>query len=119
MAEVTIYINGRSYDITCDNGQEGRVVDLANYIDQKLQEISQSGGSYNDAHLVVLTALVLTDELFDLQEQIKKPSTRTARATTVSNVPTAANKEEEVNVLRILDQLTKRVDSISNSVQTL
>ena len=116
MAEVTIYINGRSYDITCDNGQEGRVVDLANYIDQKLQEISQSGGSYNDAHLVVLTALVLTDELFDLQEQIKKPSTRTARATTV---PTAANKEEETVVLRILDQLTKRVDSMSAQVQAL
>ena len=33
MAEVTIYINGRSYDIACDNGQEGRIVDLAAYID--------------------------------------------------------------------------------------
>ena len=119
MAEVTIYINGRSYDITCDNGQEGRVIDLANYIDQKLQEISHSGGSYNDAHLIVLTALVLTDELFDLREQSKKPSTRTARATTVSTVPTAANKEEEANVLRILDQLTKRVDSMSARVRTV
>ena len=119
MAEVTIYINGRSYDITCDNGQEGRVVDLANYIDQKLQEISHSGGSYNDTHLTVLTALVLTDELFDLREQNKKISTRTARATTVSTVPTVANKEEEANFLRILDQLTKLVDSMSARVRAL
>ena len=65
MAEVTIYINGRSYDIACDNGQEGRIVDLAAYIDQRLQQISRTGAAYNDAHLTVLTSLVLADELFE------------------------------------------------------
>lgn len=115
MAEVTIYINGRSYDIACDDGQEDRVVELATYIDQKLQHISHSGASYNDSHLVVLTTLVLADELFDLREQTGSASTRTTRAAASA----ANNKEEETAVLRILDQLTKRVDSISNSVQTL
>ena len=50
MAEVTISINGRAYDIACDHGQEERVIDLAAYIDHKLQTIARSGGAYNDPH---------------------------------------------------------------------
>ena len=59
MAEVTITLNGRAYEIACDAGQEGRIVDLAAYIDQRLSQIARSGGAYNDAHLMVLTSLVL------------------------------------------------------------
>lgn len=117
MAEVTIYINGRSYDIACDDGQEGRIVDLTAYIDQKLQEISRSGASYNDSHLVVLTALILADELFDLREQTESSSTRASKTTTVP-VPTATNKDEEAAILHVLDQLTKRVNDISTRVQS-
>ncbi len=65
MADVNITINGRIYEIGCDQGQEGRVVDLASYVDQKLQSIARSGAAYNDAHLLVLTALVLADEVFE------------------------------------------------------
>jgi len=113
MAEVTIFINGRSYEISCDSGQEGRVVDLATYIDQKLQQISRSGSAHNDAHLMVLTSLVLADELFDLREMEKGP--KALRATPPP--PPAANKEEELAVLRVLEQLTKRIDGIATSVQ--
>ena len=111
MAEVKIFINGRSYDISCDSGQEGRIVDLAAYIDQRLQQISRSGAAYNDAHLMVLTALVVADEMFDLRdaESGQKPARAAA--------PVAANKEDDLAVLRLLDQLTKRIDGIATRVQ--
>ncbi|MBI3441525.1 MAG: cell division protein ZapA [Proteobacteria bacterium] len=119
MAEVKIYINGRSYDIACDSGQEGRVVDLATYIDQKLQQISRSGSAYNDAHLQVLTLLVLADELFELREA-SDTAPKALRATAVSSAPpvaSAASKEEERAVLRILEQMTKRIEGIAGRVQ--
>jgi hypothetical protein len=79
MAEVTIYINGRSYDIACDNGQEGRIVDLAKYIDQRVQQISRSGSAYNDAHLTV-RPLAPRSPLQLLQHQPKRASARKKRA---------------------------------------
>lgn len=112
MAEVKIFINGRSYDIACDAGQEGRIVDLATYIDQKLQQISRSGSSHNDAHLMVLTALVLADELFDERCSVTS-SPKAVRAAP----PVAANKDEEVAVLRVLEQMTKRIEGIASKVQ--
>lgn len=69
MSEVTITINGRHYDIACDAGQEGRIIDLAGYINEKIGSISGSGAAYNDSHLQILTLLVLTDELFELHEK--------------------------------------------------
>ena len=118
MAEVTIYINGRSYDIACDNGQEGRIVDLAAYIDQRLQQISRSGAAYNDAHLTVLTSLVLADELFETREQLNAVP-RTPRAAAPVAAPVAApavSKEEETAVLKVLEQLTRRIEGVVSRV---
>jgi|AntRauTorckE6833_2_1112554.scaffolds.fasta_scaffold32725_1 cell division protein ZapA len=68
MAEVTITINGRHYDIACDSGQEGRIIDLAGYLDERIGHISQTGAAYNDSHLQILTLLVVADELFEARE---------------------------------------------------
>lgn len=111
MAEVTININGRSYDIACDNGQEGRVVDLAAYIDQRLQQISRSGAAYNDTHLMVLTLLVLADEIFDLRAGEQGP--KAARAAT----QLASTNDDQI-VLQALERLTQRIDGIASRVQS-
>jgi cell division protein ZapA len=108
VAEVKIYINGRTYDISCDSGQEGRVVDLAAFIDQKLQQISRSGAAYNDAHLMVLTAIVLADELFDAREAAGAP--KPARAA-------ASGKDDDLAMVRVLEHLTKRIDGIATRIQ--
>lgn len=111
MAEVNISINGRVYEIACDNGQEGRVVDLATYIDHKLQQIARSGAAYNDAHLMVLTALVLADELFETRahaSEIEMP---------VAPAQAAATKEDEQALVSALEKLAKRIDSIATRVQ--
>jgi cell division protein ZapA len=113
VADVTIYINGRSYNIACDNGQEGRVVDLASYIDQRLQQISRAGAAYNDAHLMVLTALVLADEVFELREA-EEGSPRPVRTQAAQQ---GSNRDEEAVVLKVLEQLTKRIEGMASRVQ--
>ena len=112
MSEVSISINGRVYEIGCDPGQEGRVVDLAAYIDQRLQQISRSGAAYNDAHLMVLTALVLADELFETRENSQQKQARAATAATAQ-----ISREDEKALGHLIDQLTKRIDGIAARVQ--
>ena len=115
MSEVKISLNGRIYDIGCDPGQEPRVLELAAYIDQRLQQIARSGAAYSDAHLFVLTSLVLADELFDSKE-----SPSQARAGGAKSVPARGeivNKEEEQALSRVLEQITKRVDGIAAKLQ--
>lgn len=117
MAEVNISINGRIYEISCDNGQEGRVVELASYIDQKLQKIARAGAAYNDAHLLVLTALVLTDELFEAHTQPQVASPASAKTVVAESGPAAVSKEDEQALLGLLEKMTKRIDGIAARVQ--
>lgn len=118
MAEVSITLNNRSYDIACDAGQEGRIVDLAAYIDQRLQQIARSGGAYNEAHLLVLTTLVLADEVFELQDGAA-PQARPAPVAQQPAAPApAASKEDELALAKLLDQVAKRIDSIAQRVQS-
>ena len=109
MAEVNISLNGRAYEIACDPGQEGRIVDLAAYIDQRVQKIARSGGAYNDSHLLALVALVLADELFEAREIA-------AGAPAAAKAP-AASKEDEAALAKLLENLSKRIDGIAQRVQ--
>ena len=113
MAEVTISINGRTYDIACDSGQEGRVVDLAAYIDQKLQQIARGGGAYNDMHLMVLTSIIIADELLEERQSAGEKSPRASRASSHEN------REDDTMFVRALEHLTKRIDGIASRVQSV
>jgi cell division protein ZapA len=110
MTEVSVSINGRIYEIGCDQGQEGRVAELAAHIDQRLSQIAKSGAAYNDAHLMVLTALTLADELLEIREG--RPAAKTPPPVTAG-----PSKEEEKGLLQALDLMTKRIDGIAQRLQ--
>lgn len=126
MSEITISINGRNYDITCDKGQEGRVLDLATYVDQRVREISQSGAAYNDSHLLVLATLFLSNELLEAREGINPD----ARLTIEQPDQTELEKQyaeaqdalarleaEKEEVMSVVAQLTERVEGLTEKVE--
>ena len=70
MSEVNITLGGHSYGIACDPGQEQRVQHLGRYVEQRMAELAQGSGANNKAQLMVLTALLLADEVFDLKDHL-------------------------------------------------
>ena len=68
MGQVTVPVNGRSYTVTCDDGQEGRIRRLAQYVDAKVGEFVGTVGQVGEARLLLLAALVIADELSDATE---------------------------------------------------
>lgn len=63
MPRVDIEVNGRLYQLNCEDGQEQRLRDLAAYLDGRLKQATGGGRSGSDAQMLVITALVLADEL--------------------------------------------------------
>jgi cell division protein ZapA len=68
MGQVTVPVNGRSYTVSCDDGQEGRIRRLAQYVDAKVGEFVGTVGQVGEARLLLLAALVIADELSDANE---------------------------------------------------
>lgn len=63
MGQVTIDINGRSYGIACDDGEEPHIASLGNDLAERVKQLSDAVGQVGDARLLVMAGLLLTDEL--------------------------------------------------------
>lgn len=77
MANVTINIHDRPYQVVCEDGQEEHVRKLAAYIDQRVRELaSKSGvpgpaGQITEARLLVMASLLIADELGEAYDEIE------------------------------------------------
>jgi cell division protein ZapA len=72
MAQIMLTINGRSYPIACDDGQEDRIRQLGQYIDRKVTEFAGKWGQIGDARLILMASLVITDELAETNEAMRR-----------------------------------------------
>ena len=109
MGQVNITINGRSFGISCEDGQEQRVTDLGHYVDSRLKDIARAGAASNESHLLVLTTLLLADELFETRES-------GAAGAPPPQAP-QANPQEEALVVHAIEDLAERIDRIAGRIQ--
>jgi cell division protein ZapA len=65
MAQVTVQINGRAYQVACGDGEQERIAGLAAYVDGKVQELVEAIGNVGDQRLLVMASLLLADEIFE------------------------------------------------------
>jgi cell division protein ZapA len=72
MAQVTIRINGYAYTVGCEDGQEPHLEKMAAEIEQRVTSIKAIGGQSGEARLLMLAALLLADELFDIKAAAAK-----------------------------------------------
>lgn len=132
MTDVRITINGRSYDVACDPGQEQRVLQLASFIDQRVHQIARSGGAYNDSHLMVLALLTVADELLGGEYVVPAASPKAAKtapsredmaALTAAAEEAATRKlgekaaKEADLVAKAITKIAKRMDSLAAKVE--
>ena len=55
MAELNLNIHGHTYGVACDDGQEERVYEVGEYVNQRATAIATAGAASNETHLLVLT----------------------------------------------------------------
>ena len=67
MAEVTIEVGGRRYDVACRDGEEAQLRNLARMVDEKAEQARAIVGAVNESRQLLLAALLLADELSDLR----------------------------------------------------
>jgi cell division protein ZapA len=71
VGQVNLTVNGRSFAIICDDGQETRIRRLGQYVDAKVAQFVDSVGQAGEARLLLLAALSIADELADANEALR------------------------------------------------
>ena len=109
MANVTVEINDRKYQIACDDGQEAHLRRLGDYIDNRVKELIAAVGQTGDARLLVMVSLLIADELSDAYAELE-----TVRA---ADEGTAAIMSAEEVLGANLDKLASRIENIAESLE--
>ena len=105
MAQITVTINGRGYPVACSDGEEQRITELARYIDAKVKGFAQELGQIGEARLLVLTALVLADELAEAQDGARGPHGGNGAV------------REDAKVLSGIENLAMRIEAVAAKLE--
>ena len=63
MAQISVVVHGKSYAITCGDGQEEHVLRLTADIDRRVDQLVSDNGQVGQERLLLLVSLLLADEL--------------------------------------------------------
>ena len=70
MGQATITINGRTYRLKCGDGEEARLLALADIVRHRVDSLAGEFEAAGDGRLLLMTALMLADELMDAQARL-------------------------------------------------
>lgn len=71
MAQIIVTINGRSFRMACDDGEEERLTALARRFDAAIDSLRGSFGEIGDLRLTVMAGIMVTDELAERERRLK------------------------------------------------
>jgi cell division protein ZapA len=110
MGQVVVTVNGRAFPLNCADGEEPRIRRLAQYVDGKVTEFVKTHGQIGEARLILLAALVITDELSDTNDIVQQERSRSTRG-----IGVADNSGAVVSGIR---GIAERIESIAARLET-
>ena len=70
MANVNIKFNGKDYLLSCDDGQEEHLLELATNLDSKYNELKSKLGNIGENKLLLITTIKIIDDFYDLTKKV-------------------------------------------------
>ena len=70
MANVNVKFNNKEYLLSCDEGQEENLKELANYLDSKYNKLKKDLGNIGESKLLLIVAIQMVDDYFDLKKKV-------------------------------------------------
>jgi cell division protein ZapA len=108
MADVTVVINKRNYTVSCDDGQERHVLQLAAAVDKKVHELVAAMGQIGDQRLLVMAGILLADQIEDMRREAQdREKAMRARVT----------DEIAAELAQSMEAAAQRIEALANEIE--
>ncbi|UWU78510.1 cell division protein ZapA [Bradyrhizobium huanghuaihaiense] len=116
MSHINVTINGRQYRMACEEGQEVRLLKLAEALETRIQSLRGKFGEIGDARLTVMAALTVCDELVDTTNRVR---TLEQELTELRDFRNAAVERARMTQTAVVNALNAAAERIEKSTQVL
>ena len=72
MANVNIKFNGKEFLLSCDDGQEEHLQELAMHLNEKFDNLKSSLGNLGENKLLLISSITIMDEYFETKKKIEQ-----------------------------------------------
>ena len=116
MSHINVTINGRQYRMACEEGQEVRLLKLAETLEARVTDLRGKFGEIGDARLTVMAALTVCDELLDTTARLQ---TMEQELESARNMRSAAVDRARMTQSAVASALNAAADRIEKTTQVL
>lgn len=115
MSTLNIMINGRDYQVACDEGQEQHVKMLAEDIDDRVRMLSSRIGQAGDNVLLVLASLMMADELNDVRREVSELQKQIN--ITTDSLESGKMVQMEKAIAATIHDIASRIERIAETIE--
>jgi cell division protein ZapA len=119
MANVNIKFNNKDYLLSCDEGQEKNLKELANHLDQKYSKLKKDLGNLGENKLLLITAIQTVDEYFDLFKKAKSKKrdfeNLSVKFKELRSLAINYKSEKEIEIGKLKNELSEFKKSVENN----
>ncbi|NQU69610.1 MAG: cell division protein ZapA [Rhodospirillales bacterium] len=116
MASVDVSINGRNYQIACEKGEEERLSRLADYVDERVQELVVAVGQAGDSRLLVMASLLIADELYEAQTALDRHGIDTGSGE-AGKPAINGDAGSDDRLVSVIEAMADRIESIAAGIE--
>jgi cell division protein ZapA len=113
MPLVNVMVNGRAYTIACDDGEEDHLKELAAHVDAKVRELLESVGQVGDQRLLLMAAVLITDELFEARARLEAHVKQVGDLASAHEEISGQLSRSEESAVAALENAAKRIENIA------
>jgi len=116
MAQVSVTINGRRFNMACEDGQEQHLMELARQFDMRIEGLRSKFGEIGDTRLTVMAALTVADELAEISVRVKRLEDELSAGKAARVAAAERGKDAEAVVASALEAAAERIESITRKI---
>ncbi len=118
MPEVNVEINGRKYRMACEEGQQGRLIGLAERFNTHVESLKGAVGEIGDNRLTVMAGIAVLDELSEAERRIEALERDVLELTRAGQDIAAELENTEANFARKLVDASRALESVADTLDS-
>jgi cell division protein ZapA len=116
MAAVVVSIAGRTYRMSCDDGEEQRIEELAQFVESKIQSMRESFGEIGEQRIIVMAALTIADEAKEARAKAIAKDAEIAALRAELEAARKANDSLSARAAQALADATRRIVKLNGEL---
>ena len=118
MANVNIKFNGKEFLLSCDDGQEEHLENLALYLNEKFTNLKNSLGNIGESKLLLITSISVLDEYYETKKKIDMQKEEINKITEkFKELKSLVYNYRDLKEVEI-SELSKNQDDLKNEIET-